>query len=211
MGLPGFIEEGWPHSSEPVVRTLLLPSFLPEVCLTCSGEGPTLSIVAPRDQLWGTEASSLEVDCEDISITREELDRVIAILSQTIKAHHQANLDREANVYYFAVADGMGTESCLVLNQQVDQLNIHASLPEVETYVIHLLALAWNRSRHPAIRNALAHAASHMGIEYPLDRSDIPTPTRVMVLGVDEDRLSYLDRLRAKLARSKANSHPSSD
>jgi hypothetical protein len=193
MNLSGFIDSSWAQAESPTLRVVLTPSFHPELCIsvTRTTETNLMSIVALTERLWAKRAPvCLPHDDEQLCLSSLAYTELIEMFQA---AHKKFDPERK-----YLCIDGMGSESCLVSKTGTWRLHAHISThEETRKFITRLLEFGWQGTQNPRVRNALANAASYLGVEYPLQQVPPSSPTtHIAVLGIPEDRHEFLDFLK---------------
>jgi hypothetical protein len=202
MGLDGFVEDGWTTSAPPVLRLLLKPSFDPEVCITLTGspEGARLSVVALTEMLWRQEfPHRLEGHRDEAAVAPDTFEQTERDYSE---AFAECSIPGR-----FVTIDGMGIESCCVSLGQVRRFAGHVTgRPSVDWFVARLIAAAWAVCCAPQVKNGLGRCARYVGVDLPWQQEP-PEPrlTRILVLGVPDEREEYIRLLKQRLGLTWSN------
>lgn len=195
MGLDAFVEKSWLTSPLPVLRVLLKPSFDPELCITLARRTDSvgLAVVAAAEMVWHQLAPL------PVKSFREQLELPLSVLDEAIDGFLGANTDTGSEGRKVFL-DGMSVESCLISDAGQQRLAEQVWTSPVVEFVELMVSVAWNSCRDPRIRNALANAAKYVGIQYPLEREPLETPSfRLIVVGDPDSRSDFFEQLRQRL------------
>ena len=193
MLLPGFIEDSWTQSDQPVLRLVLTPSFSPEVCLTIThrNDQTIISVDAFVEQFWllPSPVQSSPCNFEEVICESNVFDHIVNLFEMAEEKSKQ-------KLGYICI-DGMGIETCLISRGCIRQFKFHVANQEPGGFVSQTIAKAWNGCRDPQIRNALAHCAFYLGERYSLE--EMPPKVSVVnlaILGTPSEKHEYLEKLR---------------
>jgi hypothetical protein len=211
MGLSGFAEESLLSGKYGILRTLLTPSFHPEICITIQENDTTaaVSVTSLKEKFWGQSMARgvvLPHFTEDSSLSNDQFNALAASFADAFSA---SKLERKRNVIHF---DGIGVESLLYKNGSAERFKESATYhPSIHLFTINLIQTAWESCKNPILKNALARAAIYVDLKLPkLDEPPQPSVMNILVLGSKEERQEYLDALQAKKPKPPMGvNHPS--
>jgi hypothetical protein len=192
MGLPGFADDPALRERGDCLRVLFMPSFHPEVCVTCwsEGEGTGLQVAARREMFWRERARHLPVVILTVTVAAPSF---ATLAEDFATAAEELSGERK----WFTL-DGMPTA---VLRQYADGTT--ATLedwpnhsPALFRLCVSLVEAAWAVNDRPPLALALAEVGGYLGLKYPVQRPPAEEPpTRLLVLGTPEERADYFGQL----------------
>lgn len=195
LGLGGFANDWQLAAADQCIRVLLKPSFHREVCISIlrkAGE-VSVSVVASVSQIW------LQ-DWPVPQLTQVEEDAGILSELQFTRLSSLLNIAAEPKqAQRFVVIDGMPVHTVLRANRE-GKLNLDQNVAcdaSYGSFVAEVIKQTHSAIDSPGIRNALADAATYVGVRIPFDA--LPPPkdiVRTIVLGSQEETTQLLEALR---------------
>ena len=186
FGFPGFSDSSFVQLRD-AVRVVLCPSFHPEICITITRSLFDVRVFSAM--LWVQPSiqfiPSFVCTNDGRSDTFASLHAAAWNVTE-LPASHRKTL----------CLDGMRYHCAIVQAGEVRHLSGNAICRnELTTFLPPILIATHESAIDHRIKNGIADAASYMDIDLP--RFEVPTPTRVAVLGTESDRTEYLETLKA--------------
>ena len=196
---PGPLTTGW------ALRMLLKPSFHPEVCVTLNASDATrcsAEVVVPAEQVWHAGLIPQIVSRATCDLGADFAAAFLAQLSSApIMIGRWMTID--GMMFQALAIDGMSFDA--VLRTPEGPRGIAGAVSEdgeESRWIRELLTVLHARIEEAVSIRALAAAGSYAGLELTSPESG-PAPTRIGVLGSDDDRDALVRALSAAQDRRR--------
>ena len=193
VSLPSFIEASWVEEPVSSLRVVFTPSFSPEVCVTArqGHDQNQISIKALSQHFWLEKSPHvISFDFEEVAGEPKLFDEISRLFDEA-----RAAMEQRTGI----CIDGMGVEACLVAQGAVKRFSGNAIASQsLADFVVELINATWTRSQSISVRNALARCAFYVSEDYPVQPLPPQPPvTRLAILGTQDERTDYLEKLEA--------------